>query len=382
MTDEVRTRPKDRRNSIVAAASAHFHRRGYSGTSLEDIAGDLGITAPAIYRHFRGKDALYTVALEANLTRLEECVAAADDTRAAGRALAELGVAHPTLGLLWRPDRRLRLVDPDGAIERRLGATVEALGRLLAQEAPADLTHLLARSTVAAVSSTGFYESALGAGDQSRELEHVIAAVAGFRPQQPLVDLPAAVEAPIARPWTTRRSALLDACATLVITRGGYHAVTIEEIAATAGVATASVYQLFATKADLFAAVLRRAVSWAMVAIQQASSGAATAEQALDRAVASSLALSAQHPSWAGSLADELSSLPEGHLEDVAEAVEQYLAEWLALCGVVAGPASPDRVEVRVRAALAVIDDRAVGAGDHPVLTVEDTARLVREILR
>ena len=55
----MRTRPRDRRASILAAARARFHRHGYSGTSLEDIAGDLGITAPALYRHFRGKDALY-----------------------------------------------------------------------------------------------------------------------------------------------------------------------------------------------------------------------------------------------------------------------------------------------------------------------------------
>ena len=75
MTDQVRTRPRDRRASILAAARARFHRHGYTGTSLEDIAGDLGITAPALYRHFRGKDALYTAALESNLVHLEECVA-------------------------------------------------------------------------------------------------------------------------------------------------------------------------------------------------------------------------------------------------------------------------------------------------------------------
>ena len=64
MTDQVRTRPRDRRASILAAARRRFHQNGYAGTSLEDIAGDLGITAPALYRHFRGKDALYTAALE------------------------------------------------------------------------------------------------------------------------------------------------------------------------------------------------------------------------------------------------------------------------------------------------------------------------------
>ena len=51
----------------VRMGGPFLQRHGYSGTSLEDIAGDLGITAPALYRHFRGKDALYTAALESNL---------------------------------------------------------------------------------------------------------------------------------------------------------------------------------------------------------------------------------------------------------------------------------------------------------------------------
>jgi len=118
VADQVRTRPRDRRASILAAARARFHRHGYSGTSLEDIAGDLGITAPALYRHFRGKDALYTAALESNLRHLEECVAEGSSADEVVRGLARVAVEHPTIGLLWNPDRRRRLTDPDGSIQR------------------------------------------------------------------------------------------------------------------------------------------------------------------------------------------------------------------------------------------------------------------------
>ena len=42
------------------------------------------------------------------------------------------------------------------------------------------------------------------------------------------------------------------------VRRGGYQAVTIEEIAATAGVSPNTVYSYFGGKADLFVAVIRR----------------------------------------------------------------------------------------------------------------------------
>ena len=274
MADQVRTRPRDRRASILAAARARFHRHGYSGTSLEDIAGDLGITAPALYRHFRGKDALYTAALESNLRHLEECVAEGSSAEEVVRGLARVAVEHPTIGLLWNPDRRRRLTDPDGSIQQRLGAAADTLGALFGRGVPSEIAHLRARGVLAALSSTGFYETTLGPESQAEQLERALTAVAVFRPARPLVDIEVSSEEVVSRPWTTRRSALLDVGAQLIVRRGGYQAVTIEEIAATAGVSPNTVYSYFGGKADLFVAVIRRAVSWLASSLEQASAQA------------------------------------------------------------------------------------------------------------
>lgn len=56
------------RESILMAALCLFSRNGYEGTSMRDIAGEVGISQGAIYKHFAGKDAL----LEAICTRMEE----------------------------------------------------------------------------------------------------------------------------------------------------------------------------------------------------------------------------------------------------------------------------------------------------------------------
>jgi len=379
VTDETRTRPKNRRESILAAAGARFYQRGYAGTSLEDIAGDLGVTAPALYRHFRNKDELYTAALEINLRHIETCIAEATTAPEAIAGLARIAVTYPTMGLLWNTDRRRRLVDPDGAIEQRLVSVADDLGALF-DNAP-ELARLLARGVLAAASSTGFYASGLEPHEQIAHLERALSAVAAFAPIQPLILLDVADETVVSRPWATRRSALLDAGAVLVVQRGGYQAVSIEEIAMAAGVSPNTVYLHFSGKADLFAAVLRRAASWLMASLQQASAQATSATEALRLTIISSLELSAQHPSWTGSLADEMTNLPEEQIADVVTAVDEYLAEWLALCAANAPELPVEAVRVRMRAGLAVIDDRALEAADRRVLSSEDSVRLMLEIL-
>ncbi|WP_165962645.1 SACE_7040 family transcriptional regulator [Occultella glacieicola] len=47
-----------RREEILAAAADLFARHGYRGVSIYDIGAAVGISGPALYRHFRSKGAL------------------------------------------------------------------------------------------------------------------------------------------------------------------------------------------------------------------------------------------------------------------------------------------------------------------------------------
>jgi len=48
-----------RRGEILGAAAGVFAERGYQGGSMRDIAVRVGVTEPALYRHFPGKEALF-----------------------------------------------------------------------------------------------------------------------------------------------------------------------------------------------------------------------------------------------------------------------------------------------------------------------------------
>jgi AcrR family transcriptional regulator len=47
-----------RRAEILSAAAELFAARGYHGVSIGDLGRAVGLTGPALYRHFRGKEAL------------------------------------------------------------------------------------------------------------------------------------------------------------------------------------------------------------------------------------------------------------------------------------------------------------------------------------
>ncbi len=49
-----------RRRQLLRAAAALIAERGFAGVRLEDLGAAAGISGPAVYRHFPGKEAVLT----------------------------------------------------------------------------------------------------------------------------------------------------------------------------------------------------------------------------------------------------------------------------------------------------------------------------------
>ena len=94
-----------RREQLLDTAARLFAERGFHGVSLHEIGAACGVTGPAIYRHFAGKDAL----LAQMLVEISERLVSEADQRPAGvgdpsdvlRALVEwhieFALRHPSL---------------------------------------------------------------------------------------------------------------------------------------------------------------------------------------------------------------------------------------------------------------------------------------------
>src|SRR4030095_11409098 len=54
----------DRRAAILRAAPTLFAERGYAGVTIEDLGAAVGVSGPAVYRHFPGKAAVLAAILQ------------------------------------------------------------------------------------------------------------------------------------------------------------------------------------------------------------------------------------------------------------------------------------------------------------------------------
>jgi AcrR family transcriptional regulator len=61
-----------RRAQILREASRLFAERGFHGVGVDEIGAAVGISGPALYRHFPGKDAMLTELLVGISSRLRE----------------------------------------------------------------------------------------------------------------------------------------------------------------------------------------------------------------------------------------------------------------------------------------------------------------------
>ena len=57
------------RQRILAVARSLFMTRGYRAVSTREIAEAVGVTQPALYHHFAGKEELYVAVLEEELAQ-------------------------------------------------------------------------------------------------------------------------------------------------------------------------------------------------------------------------------------------------------------------------------------------------------------------------
>ncbi|SOC46301.1 transcriptional regulator, TetR family [Blastococcus aggregatus] len=117
-----------RREQILQAAAQLFAERGSRAVGVDDVGAAVGVTGPAIYRHFAGKDAMLAEMLLRISERLlaggrERVAAAGADPAAQLRALiafqVEFALGNPAL--ITVHDRDLgSLAEADAAQVRRL----------------------------------------------------------------------------------------------------------------------------------------------------------------------------------------------------------------------------------------------------------------------
>ena len=126
MSEAERTRSETqavKRERVLAAACDLFYARGYTATTLDDVAAALGVTKPFIYTYFRGKAellaALCTPTIELSLDAVATAAASpGTPTARLHRAMVEFAKVvlerQANIAIFFREEKNL---DPDALAE-------------------------------------------------------------------------------------------------------------------------------------------------------------------------------------------------------------------------------------------------------------------------
>ncbi|WP_405139100.1 TetR/AcrR family transcriptional regulator [Nocardia sp. NBC_01388] len=371
------TRPANRRELIVRAASELFYRKGYATVGMGEVAAAVAIGPSALYRHFRGKQDLLATVVGDALTTIEAALAmtAANDI---GASLAAASIAHRPVGVLWRREARHLSAEHRAAFRTLTHRIIERLVELVHERRPelnAAEADLLARCGLAVANSVSFHSLSLPEPGFAALLDELVSVAV----DAPIV-LPEAVanHAGQARLSMTRsrREAIIAEAARL-FARQGFTGVSMDDIGEAVGITGPSVYNHFPGKTDILLAVVFRGNEWLRMDMSRAFARAADAGDGLDRLLRSYGGFVAENPDLVQILVSETLHLPDADRHRARVAQHSYIAEWVGLARRVHPDWDPITARIRVQAAQTVLNElalttriREVPGADAAVLAV------------
>ncbi|MEU9456287.1 TetR/AcrR family transcriptional regulator [Streptomyces sp. NPDC048277] len=380
-------RPKDRKATIVRTAAEMFCTRGYHDVGIEDIAQQLGITGPALYRHFPTKQAVLAAALDELVASFSAVVKSADTTAAPGERLRILVPAlvrqtfecrtvarlYQGQGRHLEPGRRALLAERfDEAVRELRGLLIGARPELAEQDAAT-----LVAAALSVIRSPATHRASLTRIKAERVVLDCATAVL-------TTELPARVGSAPGEYRTDpgallpRRERLLAEAVRLFHERG-YHEVSISDIGAAAGINASSVYRHFAGKAELLAAAYYRASSRLELATAEALEGADTPEKGVRRLVEAYVRLNFRHPELPAVYVEQNGSLPSADRHRLRVAQRRHIDTWVALLAELDADQPAAVLRFRVHAALNMVTDLA--RSGESTDAEEPVGVLVRRIL-
>jgi AcrR family transcriptional regulator len=130
---------RERREQLLDVGRALFAEKGFEATSIEEIASRAGVSKPVVYEHFGGKEGLYAVVVDREMSELLD------------RLTSALSAGHPrtlveqaALALLTYIEEQtdgFRILSRDSPVGRAAGGTFSSLLNDIASQ----VEHILSR---------------------------------------------------------------------------------------------------------------------------------------------------------------------------------------------------------------------------------------------
>lgn len=367
-------RPRDRADRILEAAAPLFRKRGFHGVSMDDIGEVVGISGPAVYRHFPTKhEVLLRLAerSQARVTsRVRQAFEAHTDPREQLQAVVGAGISATVedrdLAATFLQESRHLTDDP--ALPR-LRDEQRAAARMhldAIQAARPELTHQQARFLLQSISGLAMsvlqYDSSVSCERISQILTEMgVRAI--LAPSFPDKTEEGREKLSAGTPLRRRRREVVLNEAIRLFHQYGYGGVGIDEIGAAAGITGPGIYRHFRSKEDILAAACGRVIEQLRASAASSRAMADTVEEALSHLVTGYIQLVMHSPELLVVFLTELHALPDELRDEIREGDESYVAEWTALIRQLYRRLSAPEATVMANGALGLLNGYALGTG-------------------
>ncbi|ALL79720.1 hypothetical protein AD006_31770 (plasmid) [Pseudonocardia sp. EC080610-09] len=356
-------RAAERRIQLARAAAARFHLVGYHQVSLNDVAADVGLTGPAVYRHFPNKQALLAAAVDSGLDEVERALDhhIDDALPVLMDALAHSAVQRPDVWTLLQ--REIRVLDPNlrEPIRHRIRLISDRLTDRLCRDRPRlreQQARLLVIGAFAVLAMPSTSHTSLGTVPLRRAL--AAAATECLLADVDAADINAATGAPgdgdavSPREGENRRERIVDTAVELFFERG-FSGVSLDDIGAAIGIAGPSILHHFATKADILTAAFDRATARLEAEQHARRDGSRSVE--LTALVRRYVDFCGENRALLGLYVTDFLHLTDEARERTAATMRTELRDWTRSVLAHALDLDDRIARIRVRAALSVVND-------------------------
>lgn len=367
----VRRRPRDRKRQIETAAALAFAEHGYHQVSMNDVALAVGISAPALYRHFPNKYALFAQTVFDLAHRLVESTTDAADLPARDPDEARTAL-----------DMQLNALISTTIELRATGGVYRWEGRYLERADRDRLTAEFRMLRERLLAPLHVYRPGLSGEDATMLVLAALAAVAsitthriviGSKPLRTLLDdaawrvldadLPDDDGAPrervVTEPGTSRRERLIAEAVSQFSARG-YHEVSIEDIATAVDLTPSGVYRHFDSKSALLMEACVRASDRLESARAAAQASSDSPAMVLDALCVDYVRHSFENHQLVSVWAADVSALDPDDRRRIRALQRTYVAEWAALLVAARPDLSSRDAAILVAAGFNVVADVAL----------------------
>jgi AcrR family transcriptional regulator len=358
-------RPKDRRAQIARASAEAFSALGYHGVTMDTIASRVGISAPALYRHYPSKYALFRDAVLSLSQQLVDATAFVDEDtedpaealRNVVAALIDTAVLNRASGGLYRWQARYLRGDDQATLDRQIRLVQQRIQRPLRRIRP-ELTSqqywTLSTLVLSVLGSVVDHRAKLPAA----QIKAVLADLSAVLVAADVTGEPDAtsIPRPSLRSSASTYEALLDESMRQFHVKG-YRDTTVEDIASAVGMPASGVYRYFSCKSDLLATAFRRAADWLSGEVAAITSAAVTAEEALTNVIDSYVARSFDRPEMNYVYYSERLNLPAAEQNLLRRIQRSTVESWTQLVVAVRPDMTTGEARFIVHAAMALVVD-------------------------